>query len=110
MYQTKQKCGFLGYMVAIESTKGVFADWVEPPDSPLKYLLMYKFSQDHLELYFNCMRSAGGSNNNPTAQQFIGTFKRLLLRSSIGGNIFISTPGLLRSYKKFCILVTTVTH
>ena len=51
----------------------------------MKYLLTYKLSQDHLELFFGTMRSAGDFNNNPTAQQFTAAYKRLLLRSSIQG-------------------------
>ena len=46
---------------------------------------MYKFSQDHLELFFGAVRAAGGRSNNPTVRRFIAIYKRLLLRSSIGG-------------------------
>lgn len=49
------------------------------------YLLMYKLSQDHLKLFFGAVRSAGGFNNNPTAQQFTSAYKRLPLRRSIEG-------------------------
>ena len=49
--------------------------------------MTYKFSQDHLELFFGEVRASGGSNNNPTAQQFTVIYKRLLMRSSVqGGN------------------------
>ena len=83
--KTKQKCGFVGFMAAILSAKGLYHDLVAQPDSQLKFLLMYKCSQDHLELFFGGVRSKGGSNNNPTAQQFVGIYKRMLLRSSIAG-------------------------
>ena len=33
-----------------------------------KYILTYKFSQDHLELLFSCVRSRGGHNNNPNVK------------------------------------------
>ena len=46
---------------------------------------MYKFSQDHLELFFAAVRAAGGFNNNPTTVQFISAYKRLFLRSAIVG-------------------------
>lgn len=85
MYTTRRKTGFVGFLVAIESTKGIFHDLVEQEQAPLKYLLTYKLSQDHIELFFGAVRSAGGFNNNPTAQQFTAAYKRLLLRSSIGG-------------------------
>jgi len=51
----------------------------------MKYLLMYKFSQDHLELFFGAVRQAGGFNNNPTVKQFTASYKRLLMRSHIKG-------------------------
>ena len=85
--KTKQKCGFIGFMTAILSAKGLYDDLVAQPDSQLKFLLLYKFSQDHLELFFGGVRAAGGSNNNPTAQQFIGIYKRMLMRSSIAGEL-----------------------
>ena len=95
MHATRRKTGFVGFLVAIKSIKGIFYDLVEQPQAPLKYLLAYKFSQDHLELFFGAIRSAGGFNNNPTAQQFTAAYKRLLMRSSIQagkGNCQIRDP------------------
>ena len=50
-----------------------------------KACLTYKLSQDHLELFFSAVRAAGGFNNNPTAQQFMAAYKRLLFRGTIKG-------------------------
>ena len=47
---------------------------------------MYKFSQDHLELFFGAIRATGGFNNNPTAEQFTAAYKRLLMRCHITPN------------------------
>jgi hypothetical protein len=66
MHTTRRKIGFIGFLVAIKSTKDIFHTLVEAKDAPLKYLLTYKLSQDHLELFFGAVRSAGGFNNNPT--------------------------------------------
>ena len=85
MYETQRKTGFIGFLVAIRSTQMLFKTLVEDAAAPLKYLLMYKFSQDHLELFFGAIRSAGGCNNNPTAEQFTAAYKRLLMRSAIKG-------------------------
>ena len=85
MYYSRRKTGFIGFLVGIRSTQGLFECLVEQQQAPLKYLLLYKFSQDHLELFFGAVRSAGGFNNNPTTQQFTAAYKRLLLRSSIEG-------------------------
>ena len=82
---SKRKTGFIGFLAAIQSVKGIFNDLVEKPSSPLKYILTYKMSQHHLELSFSAVRAAGGFNNNPTAQQFTAAYKRLLFRSTIKG-------------------------
>jgi len=44
----------------------------------LNYVLTYKMSQDHLELFFSAVRSRGGWNNNPSVVQFKAAWKRLL--------------------------------
>ena len=85
MYNTRRKTGFVGFLVAIKSIRQIFLDLVEEENAPMNYILTYKFSQDHIELFFGAIRSSGGFNNNPTAQQFTAAYKRLLLRSSIEG-------------------------
>lgn len=46
---------------------------------PLKYLLNYKLSQDHLELFFAATKANGGCrNNNPNATQFKAAYKHVL--------------------------------
>jgi len=47
--------------------KSLFCELVGRDNAPMKYLLTYKFSQDHIELFFGAVRSTGGFNNNPTA-------------------------------------------
>ena len=48
--------------------------------SPVRYLLIYKLSKDHLELLFGAVRSAGGFNNNQSDIQFAASHRRLLMR------------------------------
>ena len=50
---------------------------------PVKYLLTYKFSQDHLEILFACIRRSLGCNNNPNAVEFEAVFRKLLFRSGV---------------------------
>jgi hypothetical protein len=50
------------------------------------YLLTYKLSQDHLELYFCCIRRMGGWNNNPSARQFAYAYRSLLSRASVSAS------------------------
>ena len=84
MFNTQRKTAFIGILFAIKSSITLFDNLVVK-DASLKYILMYKFSQDHLELFFGAVRSCGGFNNNPTSQQFTAAYKRLLLRSCIAG-------------------------
>ena len=49
----------------------------------MKFLLTYKFSQDHIELFFGKIRSFGGCNNNPTARQFAAAFKKILTHNDL---------------------------
>ena len=79
--ETRRKTGFIGFLADIKSTRSLFHDLVEDTQGPLKYLLMYKFNQDQLELFFRAIRSAGGCYNNPTVQQFTAAYKRLLLEA-----------------------------
>ena len=51
--------------------------------NPFKYLLTYKFSQDHIELLFSCIRSRGGSNNNPNCLQMKYALRKMLMRNAI---------------------------
>lgn len=57
----------------------------------LKYILAYKLSQDHLEMFFGAVRRRGGNNNNPTPRQFENIYKRLLvhvnIKASAHGNV-----------------------
>jgi hypothetical protein len=57
--------------------------YVDCEDPLLEFILTYKFSQDHLELFFGVIRRKGGLNDNPTAQQFEGAYKRILLHGDL---------------------------
>uniref|UniRef100_A0A9J8C2P5 Transposase n=1 Tax=Cyprinus carpio carpio TaxID=630221 RepID=A0A9J8C2P5_CYPCA len=43
------------------------------------YVCTYRFSQDHLELYFNSIRASGGWNNNPTVAHFQSYFRCIMV-------------------------------
>ncbi|KAG1952480.1 THAP domain-containing protein [Pimephales promelas] len=48
-----------------------------------RYICTYRFSQDHLELLFNSIRGMDNMDNNPTAGQFQGIFRRLMVRCGV---------------------------
>jgi len=81
----RRKTAFIGFMVAIQSIQALYVKLVASPSGGMKYLLTYKFSQDHIELFFAAVRSSLGSNNNPTVRQFISAYKRLLIRNEVEG-------------------------
>lgn len=82
MYTTSKKTAFIGFMAAIRATQALYTQYVGD-GKPLRYLLTYKLSQDHLELFFGGIRAHGGSNNNPTVRQFVACFKRMIMRHDI---------------------------
>uniref|UniRef100_A0A0K2V7V8 THAP domaincontaining protein 9like [Hydra vulgaris] n=1 Tax=Lepeophtheirus salmonis TaxID=72036 RepID=A0A0K2V7V8_LEPSM len=47
---TIQKIGYVGFLIAIQSFIQLYNYFIET--NCLKYILIYKFSQDHLELFF----------------------------------------------------------
>ena len=82
---SKRKTGFLGFLMCIKAVEGLAENLVIGENSVLKYLLTYKMSQDHLELFFRAVQASGGRNNNPTTSQFIAAYKQLMMRHNIEG-------------------------
>ncbi len=83
--KSKRKTGFLGFLLCAEAVQGLAKDLVSGENLVLKYILTYKMSQDHLELFFGAVRASGGWNSNPTAMQFRSAYKQLLMRHNITG-------------------------
>jgi DNA transposase THAP9 len=81
MTSSQRKTGFVGFVTCIQSVQELFDRTVKT--DCVKYLLTYKISQDHLELFFGCIRQMGGCNNNPTVRQFKAAFKKLLVRNQV---------------------------
>lgn len=82
LLDSQRHTGFLGLKVCISSTKLLFQDLVVKKQF-LKFLPMYKFSQDNLELFFCSIRAHGGFNNNPTARQFQSAYKKMLMHLEV---------------------------
>ena len=83
LIHSRRKTGFLGFLVNIQSIRNIFDRFVRT--HRLTFLLTYKLSQDHLELFFGCIRSRLGCNNNPTAAQFEKSYKHILLHGILKG-------------------------
>lgn len=53
---------------------------------PLKYFLIYKCSQDNLEIFFSCLRRKEGWKNNLNASQLRWSSMQLLFRNNVNGS------------------------
>lgn len=86
IFRSRRKAGFIGFFTAVLSTFNIFDTYIKPPESQMRYLLTYKTSQDHIELFFCAIRGRSGWCPNPTATQFVSAYKRLLIRHDISIN------------------------
>jgi len=85
LLKSQRKTHFLGLIICLINLINIFRA-VEKDG--MSFLLSYKLSQDHVEIFFNAVRSRGGFNNNPNAVQFWSVYKRLLVRHDISGSIY----------------------
>lgn len=79
--ESMSKTGPLGMIVNLRNLKHIYKEFIET--GYLKYLLYYKLSQDHLEVFFSSIRSMGGHNNNPNCKQFMAAYKKLMHHNEI---------------------------
>ena len=79
----KRKTAIWGFVYSIHSLMSLSQELLTRDNNPLKYILTYKFSQDHLELVFSKIGLRGGHNNNPRVVQLKAALRSILLRNSI---------------------------
>ena len=80
---SRRKTFILGFEMTMKSVLLIAKELLVTTDRPFNYILRYKFSQDHIDLLFACIRGRGGSNNNPNTLQFKYAMRNLLLKNSI---------------------------
>lgn len=88
------KTGFRGFVINIKSVIGMYNDYVEEHN----YMLMiatYRLSQDFLEMLFHRIRAIHRCNDNPTTQQFIGSYKRVQMISMLTDILPSSSTNIL---------------
>lgn len=76
-----RKTFIIGFAAAVKSILQIAQNILV--ESSWKYLMTYRFSQDHLELFFAQIRRKNSWNNNPDALQFTSAMKSLLVKNSI---------------------------
>ena len=80
---SRREWGFLGMLLNFHSLASVYRTVVMKEEHPFKYILSYKFSQDHLELFFGAVRQACGSNDNPTTVMLKAIYRQFLSRCDV---------------------------
>ncbi len=83
LHTTQRKTFIIGFVTCIKSTIAMTTQMFAAHSNPFKYLLTYKFNQDHIELLFSCIRSRGGWNNNPNCLQFKYALRKMLMQNAI---------------------------
>ena len=83
LFTSPRKTFIVGFVTCIKSTISMATQMLCSPANQFKYLLTYKYSQDHIELLFSCIRSRGGWNNNPNCLQLKYSLRQMLMRNAI---------------------------
>lgn len=91
----KRKIGFLGFLLNAESLKWLYQNYVFPKVMPFPYLLTYKFSQDHLELFLKMLRQILANSSNPTCMAFQQAYHNLETRYRLHEEVFLSELSIL---------------
>ena len=84
--ESQQKTGFFGIYCGLETIVGLgLMMLIETPAcfKAIKYLISYRLSQDHLEMFFSAIRNRNGFNPNPTCRLFTSAFKGILMQAEI---------------------------
>ncbi|XP_045851870.1 DNA transposase THAP9 isoform X1 [Meles meles] len=91
----KRKLGFLGFLLNAESLKWLYQNYVFPKVMPFPYLLTYKFSQDHLELFLKMLRQVLVTSSAPTCMAFQKAYQSLETRYKLQDEVSLSEASTL---------------
>lgn len=83
LVQHRRKTFIIGFVATCKSLLAISKEILFREHDPFRFVLTYKFSQDHIEMLFSCIRSRGGNNNNPNTLQFKTALKQILMKNSI---------------------------
>lgn len=85
--ESNRRVGFLGFLINIKSLKLMFEQFVEGRNPILEKIPSFYLMQDTLEVFFGKNRAHCGFNDNPTVEQFVASYKKLIAYD----NVFCST-------------------
>lgn len=81
---TRSKTAFVGFIMDLKNFRLFYIDYVQ--SGILSSVPTFRFSQDHLELLFACIRSMFGCNDNPSPRQFESAWRKLLGQHQISAS------------------------
>ncbi|KAL2100680.1 hypothetical protein ACEWY4_002441 [Coilia grayii] len=79
LHRSRRYLSVMGFIINISSFTTMIPALLETQ----QYVCTYRFSQDHLELFFNSVRASGGWNNNPSVVGFTNYFRHVMVRCGI---------------------------
>ncbi|KAL2092151.1 hypothetical protein ACEWY4_011949 [Coilia grayii] len=79
LHRSRRYLSVMGFIINISSFTTMIPALLETQ----QYVCTYRFSQDHLELFFNSVRASGGWNNNPSIVGFTNYFRHVMVRCGI---------------------------
>ncbi|XP_058522695.1 DNA transposase THAP9 [Ochotona princeps] len=85
----KQKLGFLGFLLNAESLRWLYQSYIFPRLLPFPYVMTYKFSQDHVELFLKMLRQLANSANL-TCVTFQKAYHNLESRRRFPNEVFLN--------------------
>ncbi|XP_003414163.2 DNA transposase THAP9 isoform X2 [Loxodonta africana] len=91
----KRKLGFLGFLLNAESLKWLYQSYVFTKVMPFPYLLTYKFSQDHLELFLRVLKQVLVTSSSPTCMAFQKAYHHLETRYRFQDEVFQNEVSIL---------------
>jgi len=77
----KRKTSFIGFITTLTSLRRLSTQLIQQEN--FRFVLTYRFSQDHLETFFSRIRRRFGWNNNPNALQFKWALRSLLQKNGV---------------------------
>lgn len=81
LLNSKSNVPFLGFLNNMTSLMGIYTNHIAK--NGIDQFYPFTLSQDHVETFFGCIRSMGGHNCNPNAQQFKSAYRKLLFQNEV---------------------------
>ena len=83
LWNSRRKTAIWGFSFTLDSVMSLCQDLLTQRHLQFQYILIYKFSQNSIELLINKIHQHCGSNNNPNSLEFKWALRKIIIRNSI---------------------------